>query len=104
MQMTKEEATKFFSEFYRNILFKTPEVKRFGDGWSVNHRGYLATYDFDNLTRLVFMAHEKCIRASIHPCTPNLIRIAIHKREGRTGSFMERHPTIEKALEDWGSR
>lgn len=76
--------------------------------WSNNHlieirlrRGTLATYDFNDLTRLVFLAHDHCIRAQISaiagpmsglivrfdPCDP----AAVNMSDG--------HPTLAAAVE-----
>lgn len=99
-ELTETEATDFFSEFYggeHHIPGYKP--KRFGPGWCVNHdRGDLATFDFNQLTRLVFMAHDKCIRVGLNAKRNNIIEIAIHKRQ-REGGMSERHPTLEQAIE-----
>lgn len=94
--MTIEEATDFFSAFYfgaHHIPGYKP--RQFGSGWYVNHdRGGMATYDFNQLTRLVVLAHDRCIRAEISALTPSMIRIAIWKRK-REGDMAERHPELE---------
>lgn len=98
--LTQQEAIDFFSEYYggeHHIPGFKP--KPFGIGWSVNdNRGDLASFDFNQLTRLVFMAHDKCIRVSVEAVRNGLIRIAIWKRE-REGGMSERHPTLEQAIE-----
>lgn len=98
--LTKEEATVFFSELYGGE-HHIPKggVKQFGTGWCVAHnRGDLATYDYDDLTRLVFMAHDKCYRVSVVAYNFNSVKIAIWKRQ-REGGMSERHPTLEQAIE-----
>jgi hypothetical protein len=100
--LTKEEATGFFSEFYGGE-HHIPKggVKEFGRGFVVTHnRGDLATYDYNDLTKLVLMAHDKCYRASIMPYNFNSVKIAIWKRQPE-GSMSERHPTLEKAIEQF---
>jgi hypothetical protein len=94
--LTEGEAIAFFSEFYRGEHHFPSKVKPFGLGWSINHFGPLATFDADDLTRLVFMAHEKCIRVQVEG-GPHGLRIAIWRRE-REGCPYERHPTIDQAL------
>lgn len=98
--LTRQEAIDFFAEFYGGEHhFPKGGVKEFGDGWVVNHnQGDLATYDFDKLTNLVIMAHDKCIRVSVFPYNFNTLRIAIWKRQ-REGGMSLRHPTIEQAIE-----
>jgi hypothetical protein len=98
--LTKAEATEFFAEFYdgRHHIPKSG-VKEFGDGWYVSHnRGDLATYDYNQLTRLVLMGHDKCIRVSVAPSNFNTLKICIWKRQ-REGGMSSRHPTLEQAIE-----
>lgn len=103
-ELTEQEAIQFFSDFYggqHHIPGYKP--KQFGLGWCVNHdRGDLATYDFTGLTRLVLMGHDRCIRVSLQAKRNGIIEIAIHKRE-REGSMDRRHPTIEKAIDNFRS-
>ena len=57
--------------------------------------GSWATYDFDHLTRLVVLSHDRMIRASIQPCNFTHFKLMFHKRLTREGSIMERMPTME---------
>lgn len=98
--MTKEEAIAFFAQLY-NGAHHIPgcDVHPFGRGWMVKHdRGELSTYDYNELTTLVFLAHEMCYRASISNHGPKALKIIIWKRK-REGGMCERHPTIEAAIE-----
>ena len=102
MDMTLEEAEDFFSEFYLGKHHIPSKIHAFGNGWNVNQYGSLSTYDFDGLTRLVFLAHDKCIRVGIGSSGPGTIKIIIYKRKNRDGDHQyDRHPTIETALEQW---
>ena len=56
----------------------------------------LASYDFNQLTRLVFLAHDLAIRVEIKPAM-RYLRIVLHPRD-REGSIMTAHPTIETVL------
>ena len=58
----------------------------------------LATYDFDALTRLVILAHDRCYRLALSQSAPRRIRIEIWRRRGRNGDFTQRHATIEEAI------
>jgi hypothetical protein len=60
----------------------------------------IATYDFSDLTNLVFLAHDLCIRVAISPCNPQYLELMLHPRQ-REGSASQRHPTIEQALQAW---
>lgn len=99
--MTEQEATDFFSELYMG-KHHIPRggVRPFGNGFSVNHIGDLSTFDFDKLTRLVFLAHDRCIRVEVSNSGPRMVKISIWKRQ-REGSMWQRHPTMEQALEQW---
>lgn len=100
--LTKEEATAFFAELYGGEHhFPKGGIKSWGSGWCVHHdQGDLATYDFDRLTKLVFMAHDKCYRVSVHPHAFKTLRISVWKRQ-RVGDMSTRHPTLEQAIESF---
>jgi len=74
-------------------------VYSFGRGIRASvYSGQLATFGFDMLTRLVLMAHDRCIRAEIIASGPGRVGIALHKRHTREGSMSKRHPTIDQAI------
>lgn len=56
-----------------------------------------ATFDSNLLTKLVFLAHDRCLRASISPRSAHAITLLFHQRQ-RDGGIWDRHPTIEQAL------
>lgn len=60
--------------------------------------GDLSTFDFDTLTRLVVLAHDRCIRVEISGVGPGYIKIGFSPRAGRDGPVHSRHPTIEDAV------
>jgi hypothetical protein len=62
--------------------------------------GPLSTFDFDNLTRLVFLAHDHALRVELSGAAPGAIRLRFHQRR-REGDIFERHPTIGRALKAW---
>lgn len=62
-----------------------------------SHR--LSTFDFDYLTRLVVLAHDRCVRLEVVASGPGRIGLVLHKRASRDGSMFERHPTIEEAIQ-----
>lgn len=108
--MTHEEAVAFFSALYGaphripGSKYKGQNVKPWGtDSWQVAHWGDLSTYDFDILTRLVLLAHDRCVRVSLTPCGPRHIRIGISPR-ARTDSTHTNHPTIAQAIERFAQR
>ncbi len=106
--LTKEQALQFFSDFYggeHHIPGFSEGVKPFGYGWVVKHdRGDLSTFDGNGLTRLVIMAHDQCIRVGISPHNSGKVKIHIFKRQGREGSFSERHPDLETAVNNFRER
>ena len=95
--LTESEARAFFSDFYRGEHHFPGKMKPYGLGWSMSHFGPMATFDADDLTRLVLLAHARCVRVQVEQGGPNRLRIAIWKR-GREGCMYERHPTIEQAI------
>lgn len=100
--LTKEEAEDFFGIIFYGKHHIPGEVKPFGRGWKINaYSGHFATFDYDNLTRLVFLCHDMCIRAEFVQGGPGRIGIAIWRRGGREGDMYFRHPTIDQALEKW---
>ena len=60
----------------------------------------LATYDSDDLTRLVFLAHQFCVRVQIEPCNFRYIKMSFSPRQ-RGGSIFTNHPAIDQALEQF---
>lgn len=103
-QMSKEEAMNFFSEFYGGEHHIPGKIHEFGQGWMIKHdRGDLATYDFNGLTRLVFMAHQKCLRVSIMPLNFSTIKLIVHKRE-KEGGMTEKHPTLSDAIKSYNEK
>lgn len=102
MELTKEEATAFFAEFYYGEHhIPGYQVYPFGQGWMVKHdRGDIATYDYDGLTRLVLMAHDKAYRVSVMPMNAGKLKICVWKRQ-RDGGMTESHPAINQAIEKY---
>lgn len=75
------------------------DFKPCGYGIEVNvFAGGLSTFDTDRLTRLVLLAHDRCIRIELGASSPRRVKLRLHQRHVRTGSSMKRHPTIEEAL------
>jgi hypothetical protein len=74
-------------------------VSGWGNGISMTASvGGLSTWDYNMLTRAVLMAHDRCIRFDVQPCTPKLLRLVLHRRQ-REGGVSQRHPTIDEAIE-----
>lgn len=63
---------------------------------TIGYQGY-STTDFDNLTRLVFLAHHLAIRVSIEAAARQHIKLIFHRRE-RYGDYSRRHPFLEEAV------
>jgi len=94
------ECTEMLADLVGGFHHVTGKIKPCGEG--IESSGYnfnLATYDFDGLTRLVLLAHDRCIRAEIRPSGPGMLKLALSKRTRRQGGHMwERHPDIENAI------
>lgn len=60
------------------------------------HKG-LGTFDFQELTRFVFLCHEARIRGYISPHAPQYLEIMLSERKAE-GGMNVRHPNLEEAL------
>jgi len=101
MEFSEKEAREFFAELTFGEHHFLSEPRPFGyGGWIMTYKRDMATFDFDELTRLVFLAHDHCIRAQVMTGGPRGLRIAIWKRE-REGGIARRHPTLDQAMEKW---
>ena len=100
METLYEDAELFFDKLFMGKHHIPGKIKPYGEGWTVSHYGDMSTYDFDMLTRLVFLSHDMCMRSSVMQSGPRMVKIAVWKRI-REGSMSQRHPTIEEALTRW---
>ncbi len=98
IELTLDEATEFFADLYCGEHHIPNKIIRYGRGWCVNDYIPMATYDFDRLTKLVVMAHDRCIRAEIYPSSGGKFKVAIWKRK-REGTQSFKHSTMEEAIE-----
>lgn len=57
----------------------------------------LATWDFQQLTRLVLLCHDARIRGSIEPCNNRYLQISLHERVA-AGNIAVRHPSLAEAI------
>ena len=93
------ECVKMFADVVGGFHHVTGTFKPQGDGIKVSaYASRWATFDFDGLTRLVLLAHDRMIRVAVAPSGPRMIGFEMWKRHTREGSMSERHPTIEQAL------
>lgn len=60
----------------------------------------LSTFDTNNLTELVFLCHDACIRLNIYPHGPSYFLLVFSKRAAKRDeySFHDSHPTLEEAV------
>jgi hypothetical protein len=59
----------------------------------------LSTWDFNRLTVLVVLCHDRMVRLDIDGTGPGYTRFTFHQRACREGGISERHPTMERAIE-----
>lgn len=78
----------------------------FGRGvvFSVRAGGDFASFDGDTLTRLLFAAHDACVRVEIGGANYQFIKVYLHPRESREGRVFSRHPSIRGAFKEWRKR
>ena len=93
------ECAELLADLQGGFHHVTGKIKRAGDGIETSSFNFrAATYDFDGLTRLVVLAHDRMIRAEIAPSGPGMLKLYLQKRHLREGGHMhERHPELEQA-------
>jgi hypothetical protein len=67
---------------------------------SDSHNGGLSTFDFNHLTAMVVLCHDRCVRLTVAGASRNHLRLVFHQRLSRRGSTCERHPTLFEAAKD----
>lgn len=95
--LTYDDAVMFFADWLDGKHHIPGDVRPFGRGWAITYAGPLSTFDTRHLTKLVFLAHDRCVRVEIQPAH-RAITIAIWQRAKRNGVLDDRHPTIDQAL------
>lgn len=70
----------------------------FGNGVSLTWFQELATWDFDQLSRLVFLCHTARIRCSVTAVAPRTMRLSFWQRKA-AGDMAVRHPNLDEAVE-----
>src|ERR1017187_1988032 len=92
----------FWAEIMRGFHHIQGTFKKHGKGIAITQaHGNFATWDFNNLTRLVFLAHDRCIRVEIDGGGFGNSKFTLFKRHKRDGQMHERHPMLETAYAAW---
>ncbi len=91
------ECYKLLADLFHGFHHISGKLHEWGAGIKLNttYTNTLASYDYNGLTRLIVMAHDRMIRAEIVPSGPGMLGIVLHKRHKREGRMHERHPTLE---------
>lgn len=90
----------FLHRMFKGFHHIPTTPKECGRGIEINFRPiYMATFDYDYLTRLVVMSHNWCVRSEVCGSGPGMIKIKLWKRMSRDGSVNQRHPTIAEVAE-----
>ena len=93
------ECAQMFADVVGGFHHVRGKIKAHGRGIKVSDYGSRwATWDFNSLTRLVVLAHDRMIRAEVVPSGPQMIGFALWKRHSREGGMDQRHPTMEDAV------
>jgi len=69
-------------------------------GLSLIWQGGMSTFDFNALSRFVFLCHEARIRGDISPAGPRMLRITMTPRR-HDGGYMRRHPNLDEAVAEF---
>lgn len=93
------ECAQMFADVCRGFHHVCGTFNPCGKGIAIHNSSRTwATWDYNNLTRLVVMAHDRMIRVDLIPSGPRMQGFALWKRHTREGGMSERHPTIEDAI------
>ena len=80
----------------RKVAWSDADVLR----W--NHYGELASFDGDELTVMVLMAHDLGLRLTVNPVNMRYLEIALSKCDAeRHFATFHAHPTMESVLSSW---
>lgn len=58
----------------------------------------MSTYDFDDLTRLVFLAHEMALRVQLEPSAHHHVKLIFHPRSNDSDKRYMWHPNLDEAV------
>ena len=101
---------ELLGRWYGGIYHANPKYMKEADWTSedyiqLKYHGTLSTFDGDDLTRLVFLAHDLAIRVEISAVggPSKLMRLVFYNRQ-RDGDWFNRHPSMEEALKAWRER
>ena len=93
------ECFEMLCDLFRGYQHVYGKINQSGDsGITINARNcdnFFGTVDYNNMTRVVVMSHDRCIRFSICPSGPRMLSLAFHKRHAREGDISERVPVLE---------
>lgn len=75
---------------------------------NLSYPSNFATYDFDLLTKIVVLSHDRCLRVEMQAVAPRIMKLMFHRRErGATTNFakmptLEEHTaTLREQMVDW---
>lgn len=91
--MTKDFARWFLALYFRGEHHIPGPIKEWGAGFAVSMTNEVATWDFDGMTRLVVMAHDNHVRASLVPKGMSRTYLVIHPRPRGNGA--SDHPKLD---------
>lgn len=102
IELTPGTALDFFETLFRGKHHIPGDVRCdgpgvFSVGMHVGHMG-IATFDNDELTRFVLLAHARAVRGKITPGQPGCLRLWIAAREHGTDWMAFHHPSIDEAV------
>ena len=100
-----EAVANLLGDLFFGIYHLDPKALRRVD-WTNNHHiefslGWhcLSTVDYDELTRLVVLAHDRAIRVQIEASTHKFLRLMFHQRT-RGDNSMSECPTLEDHIKE----
>lgn len=92
----------FLNRVFRGFHHVPGTPKENGRGIEMNSRTwYMATCDFDYLTKMVIMSHNWGVRVALMGSGPGMIKFTLHRRHKREGQIGERIETIQDMVEKY---
>lgn len=99
--MIEQDAIDFFSELFygKHHIPKRKgqkSIEQYGEGYCINTHNLFSTFDNNELTRLVILAHKHFMRVEISPASPNYLKIIIFKRD--LNNKFAAHPSLDDLI------
>jgi len=96
------EVANILGQAWAGIYHLEHEIRHKRTHWENPHwieiviYGGLATWDFNQLTQLVVLCHDRAIRLEINGAANGYLKLMFHPRKRKGLSIYSKHPTLEE--------